>query len=138
MLDAGFWIQDVGIQSPEMVTGSERSLMWKYTDLSEYKPVEGYKHVVLDEKKVPYIQNTTMKVVELVIEKKVYGWSPEELYLQHPYLNLGQIHSALAYYYDHINEIDRDIERRRQSVEKMRKMAGPSPLAAKLESEGLV
>ncbi len=25
-----------------------------------------------------------------------YGWSAEELQFQHPYLSLGQIHSALA------------------------------------------
>ncbi|MBF0328235.1 MAG: DUF433 domain-containing protein [Nitrospirae bacterium] len=35
-----------------------------------------------------------MKVVELVVEKIAYGWSPEELHFQHPYLTLGQIYSA--------------------------------------------
>jgi uncharacterized protein (DUF433 family) len=42
-----------------------------------------------------------MKVIELVREQDAYGWSPEELHFQHPYLSLGQIHSALAYYWDH-------------------------------------
>ncbi len=32
-----------------------------------------------------------------VVEQKAYGWSAEELHFQHPYLTLGQIHSALAY-----------------------------------------
>jgi hypothetical protein len=31
-------------------------------------------------------------VVELVVEKMAYGWSPEEFHLQHPYLSLGQIY----------------------------------------------
>ena len=44
------------------------------------------------------IAGTTMKVVELVVEKNAYGWIPEELHFQHPYLSLGQIYSALAYY----------------------------------------
>ncbi len=57
-----------------------------------------YEHVVLNDQSVPIISGTTMKVVELVVEQQAYGWSPEELHLQHPYLTLGQIHSALAYY----------------------------------------
>jgi len=40
-----------------------------------------------------------MKVVESVVEQQAYGWSPEELRFQHPYMTLGQIHSALAYYW---------------------------------------
>ncbi len=52
-----------------------------------------YEHVVSNEEKVPIIASTNMKVIELVLEKKAYGWSPEELHLQHPYLSLGQIHS---------------------------------------------
>ncbi len=35
-----------------------------------------------------------MKVIEIVLEKIAYGWSPEELHFQHPYLTLGQIYSA--------------------------------------------
>jgi hypothetical protein len=53
-------------------------------------------------------------------------------------LSRAQICSALAYYWDHKDEVDRDIERRRQFVEEMQKKAGPSPLAAKLKSEGLI
>jgi uncharacterized protein (DUF433 family) len=104
----------------------------------KYKPVEGYRHVGLDDKGVPYIQGTTMKIVELVAENIGYRWGAEELQIQHPYLTLGQVHSALSYYHDHKDEIDRDIERRMLFVEKMRKMAGPSPLEAKLRSKGLV
>ncbi len=60
-----------------------------------------YEHVLLDEAGVPIISGTNMKVIELVLEKIAYGWSPEELHFQHPYLSLGQIHSAPAYYWDH-------------------------------------
>ena len=55
-----------------------------------------YEHITIDEKGVPFIVGTSMKVIELVSEKIAYGWSPEELYLQHPYLTMGQIYSALA------------------------------------------
>jgi hypothetical protein len=50
---------------------------------------------------------------------------------------LGQIHAALAYYWDHRRELDAEIERRGQFAEAARAKAGPSPLAAKLRAKGL-
>jgi len=97
-----------------------------------------YEHIVLDEKGVPVIAGTTMKVIEIVLEKTAYGWSPEELHFQHPYLTLGQIHSALAYYWDHQGEIDKDIERRLAFVNQCRKTVEPTPLVARLRSKGLI
>ena len=97
-----------------------------------------YEHVQIDPNGVPIITGTTMKVVELVMAQMAHGWSPEELHFQHPYLTLGQIHSALAYYWDHQEELDADIQRRWQFAEEARKEAGPSPLAAKLRAQGLL
>lgn len=68
-----------------------------------------YEHIQLNEAGVPIIAGTTMKVIELVLDHKAYGWSPEELHFQHPYLSLGQIYSALAYYWDHQVSLDEDI-----------------------------
>lgn len=82
-----------------------------------------YEHISVDEHGVPFISGTTMKVVELVVEKIAYGWSPEEIHFQHSYLTLGQIYSALAYYSDHAEELDADIERR---VELFRSYICPS------------
>lgn len=53
----------------------------------------GYEHITIGKDNVPIITGTTMKVVELVIEKIAYGWSPEEFHFQHPQLALAQIHS---------------------------------------------
>lgn len=39
-----------------------------------------YEHIILNESNVPIIAGTTMKVVELVLKKTAYGWSPEELH----------------------------------------------------------
>lgn len=96
-----------------------------------------YEHVALDDKGIPVILGANMKVIELVLEKAAYGWSPEELYFQHPHLTLGQIYSALAYYWDHQDELDGDIERRHAFVSRARKIAGQTPLAARLKSKGL-
>ena len=97
-----------------------------------------YEHVQLDANGMPVIVGTNMKVVELVMAQHTHGWSPEELHFQHPYLSLGQIHSALAYYWDHKDYLDADIERRRQYAEEERIKAGPSPLASKLRDQGLL
>lgn len=97
-----------------------------------------YEHVILDENGVPAIEGTNMKVVELVMETAAHGWSPEELHFQHPYLSLGQIHSALAYYWDHAEELDRDIERRAEKVKEIRRKTGPSAVRDKLKAKGLI
>jgi len=97
-----------------------------------------YEHVILNEAEVPTIAGTTMKVVELVLEKMAYGWSPEELHFQHPYLTPGQIHSALAYYWDHQDELDRDIERRLEFVDRVQDAIRPSPLVTRLKAKGLI
>ncbi len=100
--------------------------------------ITSYEHVQLDASGVPIIVGTNMKVVELVMAQLAHGWSPEELHFQHPYLSLGQIHSALAYYWDHKDDLDKDLEARRQYAEAERSKAGPSLLADKLRKQGLL
>jgi uncharacterized protein (DUF433 family) len=95
----------------------------------------GFEHIVLDEGGVPIISGTTMKVVELVVEKISYGWSPEELSFQHPDLTLGQIYSALAYYADHQDELNADIERRLKLVDTIQEAIGTSSLISRLRTQ---
>ena len=97
-----------------------------------------YEHVILNEAKVPIIAGTTMKVIELVLDHKAYGWSPEELHFQHPYLTLGQIYSALAYYWDHQEGLDQDIEQRLEMIEQVRQALKPTLLEARLKAKGLI
>jgi len=97
-----------------------------------------YEHVVLNKAQVPVIFGTTMKVIELALAHLAYGWSPEELHFQFPHLTLGQIYSALAYYWDHREELDQEIENRLSSVEQFRRSMGESPLEANLRAKGLL
>ena len=97
-----------------------------------------YEHIVLSQDQVACIAGTNTKVVELIVEIRAYGWSPEELHFQHPYLSLGQIHSALAYYWDHQDAIDRDLERRLQHVDHMQQTAAPTRLEERLKAKGLM
>jgi len=97
-----------------------------------------YEHIVLDDQQTPLIAGTTMKVVELVVEQMAYGWSPEELHFQFPHLSLGQIYSALAYYWDHQSALDADIARRLANVDQARQAAAPGPLLTRLQAHGLI
>lgn len=97
-----------------------------------------YEHVILNGDNVPVIAGTNMKVIELVLGRMAYGWSPEELHFQHPYLTLGQIYSALACYWDHREELDQDIEQRLEFVDQLQRAREPSPLVARLRAKGLI
>ena len=97
-----------------------------------------YPHIVLDEEEVAIIEGTSMKVTELVVERLAYGWSPEELHLQHSYLTLSQVHAALAYYWDHAEQSDKEIAARLDKVEELREHSKrePSPVIARLKAQG--
>jgi uncharacterized protein (DUF433 family) len=97
-----------------------------------------YEHIVLDDGGVAWIEGANTKVVELVAAAKAHGWSAEELTYQHPHLTLGKVHSALAYYWDHREEIDADLERRAAVVEELRAEAGDHPLVARLRAQGQI
>ncbi len=79
-----------------------------------------------------------MKVIELVLDHKAYGWSPEALQFQHPDLTLGQIYSALAYYWDHRQEMDGAISQQLERVDKLVRQARETPLDQRLRERGLI
>jgi uncharacterized protein (DUF433 family) len=77
-------------------------------------------HVVIDGDGVAWISGANTKVIQVVLDKLAYGWSPEETHSQHPHLSLAQIHSALAFYYENQNELDAEIERQSQLAEALK------------------
>lgn len=79
-----------------------------------------------------------MKVTELVAEQQAYGWSSEELHFQHPYLTMGQIHAALAYYWDNQEALESEIEQAVQANELFRKQHLDSPLRQRLKAKGVL
>lgn len=97
-----------------------------------------YEHIQVDENNAPFIAGTTMKVIELVLNHKAYGWSPEELHFQHPQITMGQIHSALAYYWDHQKELDQDIENRLERIDQIQALIPQPPLKKRLKAKGLI
>jgi uncharacterized protein (DUF433 family) len=99
-------------------------------------PVVAIEHIEVDDKGVARIAGKRTKVIQIVMDKMAYHWTPEEIQAQHPHLTLAQIHAAFAYYYDHKAELDAQIEEDSRLAEEMRAQAGPSPIAAKLRALG--
>ena len=92
-----------------------------------------YEHIVLEDV-VPLIAGTTMKVVELAVAQQAHGWSPEELVFQFRHLNLGQVYSALAYYWDHHEEFDREIASRLALADELQQSTPQPPIVARLRA----
>ena len=93
-------------------------------------------HVRLDAEGRPWIDQTNVKVIEVVLDHLAYGWSPEEMHYQHPHLTLAQIHAALAYYFDHQTEFDAQIEESLKGAEQMAAESSDSPLRRRLRLLG--
>ena len=99
-------------------------------------PTETAAHIWLDNRGVAWIDRTNIKVVEVVMDKLAYGWSPEEIHFQHPHLSLAQIHAALTYYYDHQAEIDARIQESLRAYHELRDQNLDSPLRKRLREMG--
>jgi uncharacterized protein (DUF433 family) len=96
-----------------------------------------YPHLWFDDRGRPWIDDTNIKVIEVVLDHTAYGWNADEIHRQYPYLSLAQIHSALAYYFDHKQEIDGEIERQREEYEELRAKANAeSPFIKRMRDLG--
>ena len=94
--------------------------------------IENVAHICRDDRGVAWIDDTNIKVIEVVLNHLAYGWSAEAIHEQHPHLSLAQIHAALGFYYDHAAEFDAEIERLTRRIAEMQTANGISPLQARL------
>ena len=68
--------------------------------------VEPITHIKLDERRIAWIADTNVKVIEVAMDQSAYDWDAGEIHAAHPHLSLAQIHAALSYYHDHKPEMD--------------------------------
>ena len=92
-----------------------------------------YEYIVLGDAH-PTLAGTTMKVKELIAERLAWGWSAEELFINHPDLTLGKVYAALAHYADHQDEIDAAIAADAALADQLQQAAEPTPLIARLKA----
>jgi uncharacterized protein (DUF433 family) len=80
----------------------------------------------------PHIAGHRIKVQHIAIWHDRLGKSPDEIIAEHPGLTLADVYAALAYYDDHREEIDADIEADDHFIAEQKAKGGRSKLQEKL------
>jgi uncharacterized protein (DUF433 family) len=96
--------------------------------------VEPITHIKLDERGVAWIADTNVKVIEVAMDHKAYGWDAEEIHAAHPHLPQAQIHAALSYYHDHKSEMDAHMERQMEDYRRLRSESAEQLTRATLQA----
>jgi len=60
-----------------------------------------YPHLISDQGEPCLRRLPRIRVAMIAADHLGHGWSAEQIAEQYPHLRLAEIHSALAYYYDH-------------------------------------
>src|SRR5437868_395905 len=95
-------------------------------------------HVRFDEQGRAWVDDTRVKVIEIALDHVAYGWSAEEIQRQQSHLSLAQVHAALAFYYDHQSEFDKDIADSLSRANKLAAENSDSPGRRRLRTLGLI
>ncbi len=103
---------------------TSRSSLYK-TDSEGNIVQSGYPHIVFKNTGAPMIEGTRIKVQVIAIDSQYWGLSPEQIQSEYAGLTLGEVYSALAYYWDHKKDIDQQIEDQAKFVEEMRRQNEP-------------
>ena len=74
----------------------------------------------------------------IVMDYLARGLGPEDMVRHYPYLKLAEVHSAMAYYHDHQQEIDTEIQAELEQLEQEAAGKPQSPIWLKLKAKGLV
>lgn len=80
----------------------------------------------------PRIAGHRIRVQDVAIWHEKLGLSPDEIVDRHPTITLADVHAALAYYWDHRDEIERAIAAEHAFVEEFRR-EHTGPLQTKLK-----
>jgi hypothetical protein len=102
-------------------------------------PVEpSYPHIEKMEDASARLQRLPrVRVAQIVVDYLNHGWSADEICIHYPHLKPAEVHSAMAYYFDHQAEIDTEIEAEQRQIEDSRKNAKPTSVELRLRAQGL-
>jgi len=76
----------------------------------------------------PRIAGTRIKVSEVARRHAYQEQSPDEIIEAFPHLSLAQVHAALAYYYDHHDDIEAELRADDEFVTEMARRYAPNLL----------
>ncbi len=77
-----------------------------------------------------------IRVLDVVVWHEHLGMSADEIVSQFPSLSLSEVHLALAYYFEHVEEIQEEMRAERVAAEEFG-VANPSQVATKLRQKTL-
>ncbi|MEX2092759.1 MAG: DUF433 domain-containing protein [Pirellulales bacterium] len=77
------------------------------------------------------IAGTRISVQDIYVWHELVGMTPDQIVSEHPFLSLTQVHAALAYYFEHTDEIRRQVKAGADEAERI-KAANPPRLSAKI------
>lgn len=79
-----------------------------------------------------------VQVAMLVMDYRSRGLWPDEMVLHYPYLKIAEVYSAMAYYFDHQQEIDAEIEEEVDQASRDNSSKARDPIWHKLKAKGLI
>jgi uncharacterized protein (DUF433 family) len=98
-----------------------------------------YSHIEKPEGEPARLRRTPrVRVAQIAMDYLAHGWSVDEMCRQHPYLSPAEAHAAMAYYFDHQQEIDAEIRAEWKEVEEARAKGPPTPIELRLRAKGLL
>jgi uncharacterized protein (DUF433 family) len=98
-----------------------------------------YPHIErIDNNPARLIRMPRIRVSQIVVDYLNHGWSADEIVLHYPHLRRAEVHSAMAYYFDHQAEIDGEIDAEQQLIAESRQGARPTPVELRLRAQGLL
>jgi uncharacterized protein (DUF433 family) len=77
-----------------------------------------------------------VRVAQIAMDYLNHGWSADEICRQYPHLRPSEVHSAMAWYFDHQAEIHSEIDAELAIASMDREQFGSSILCAKLKARG--
>jgi uncharacterized protein (DUF433 family) len=79
-----------------------------------------------------FIAGTRVRVQDIYGLSELQGLTPEEIVQSLPHLSLAQVHAALAYYFEHRDEVLSELREDEEYIRQFRQAHGEGPLATKL------
>ena len=101
---------------------------------NSHMPATAYAHVEIDEQGVARIEGTRIKVRQIALEHTAWNLDAEKIQEGHPHLSLSSVLSALAYFYDHKNQIEEEIAAELARVDALKAQCPPSAGILKLKA----
>lgn len=99
----------------------------------------GYPHILKTEGEPARLKShPRTRVAMIVMDYLAHGYSPDELCRHYPYLRPAEAYAAMAYYFDHQDEIDKEIKAEVEQLERERAARAPSSVYLKLKAKGLL